>query len=219
MRHLLILILLAAGVGGLEMQAIIETNGSNLRQGPGTDYPVVRSALSGESFPVLTTKGNWLKLRMDVDSEAWIRSDLVRVVGREANNGGDGLDYPQAPYLVLFAAVAFGLGLALLCYHLLVASQRNEDYRQRLERFTGPTYVEGITAADLDRLRRAFGISSGRAQRLYRRIYREKFAVSQLKPMTESEREKFAKLQKVLGLSEREVGMITSQTRRAGRSR
>ncbi len=209
-------VLIAAGVGGVGMQAIIERDASNLRQGPGTDYPVVRTALSGESFPVLSTKGNWLRLGIDADTEAWIRSDLVRVVARGGADPTEAREYSQSPYVALSAVMAFGLGLALLCYHVLVARQRNFDYRQRLERLTGPTYVEGITAADVDRLRCAFGVPMARARRLYRRIYRDKFNVSRLKPMTETEREKFARLQAVLGLSEREVGMITSQS---GRSR
>jgi hypothetical protein len=139
-------------------------------------------------------------------------------VTRGGSETAETREYPQSPYLALFAVVALGLGLALLFYHVLVARQRNLDYRQRLERLTGPTYVEGITAADVDRLRRAFGVSTGRARSLYRRIYRDKFDVSRLKPMTESERDKFARLQSVLGLSEREVGLITSQSGRSRRS-
>jgi uncharacterized protein YraI len=217
-RFLTLAVLIAAGVGGVGMQAIIERDGSNLRQGPGTDYPVVRTVLSGESFPVLSTKGNWLRLGIDADTEAWIRSDLVRVVTRGGSEAVEAREYPESPYVALFAVVALGLGLALLFYHVLVARQRDADYRQRLERLTGPAYVEGITAADVDRLRRAFGVSTGKARRLYHRIYRDKFDVSRLKPMTESEREKFARLQAVLGLSEREVGLITSQSGRSRRS-
>lgn len=219
MRVLGLGFLVIAVVGGAGMQAIVERNGSNLRQGPGVDYPVVRTALSGESFPILSTKGSWLRLGIDADTEAWVRSDLVRVVGREGGEEVEVPGYPASPYLTLFVIMAFGLGLALLCYHVLVARQRNLDYRQRLERLTGPAYVEGITAADVDRLRCAFGVPMGRARRLYRSIYRDKFAVSRLKPMTDAEREKFARLQAVLGLSEREVGMITSQSGLSRRSR
>jgi hypothetical protein len=209
---------LAAAAGAFGMQAIVDQDGSNLRQGPGTNYPVVRTAISGESFPVLATKGNWLKLRIDVDTEAWVRSDLVRVVAR-TDAGEHEPSYPQASYLVLAAVLALGLGLALLCYHMLVSQQKRRDYQQRLERLTGPTYIDGVAAADLDRLRRAFGISTGRAHRLYRHIYREKFAVSGLKPMSEEEKERLVKLQNVMGLSEREVGLITSQVRRTRAAR
>ena len=214
MRTVVLGLVIAAAAGSLGMQAIVDRDGANLRQGPGTDYPVVRTAISGESFPVLTTKGNWLKLRTDLATEAWIRSDLVRVVAR-TDGGEREPTYPQASYLVLAAVVALGLGLALLCYHMLVTSQKRRDYQQRLEKLTGPTYIDGVAAADLDRLRRAFGISTGRAHRLYRHIYREKFAVSGLKPMSEEEKERLVKLQNVMGLSEREVGVITSQVRRA----
>jgi hypothetical protein len=216
-RGLAVIILLASGVGVAAMQAIVERDGSNLRQGPGTNYPVVRQSLSGEAFPVLTTSGNWLKVRIDADTEAWVRSDLVRVVAREHTEKEP--YYPQGSYLVLSGIVGLGLGLSLLVYHVLVARQRNMDYAQRLERMTGPAYIDGVTAADLDRLRRAFGISSRRARRVYHRLYRDKLAVSGLKPSSDDETLRLTRLQSVMGLSGREVDLIRAQAERARRSR
>ncbi len=44
----------------------------NLREGPGTNYKVVRSVQKGTSLTVLEDKGQWLHVRLEGGSEAWV---------------------------------------------------------------------------------------------------------------------------------------------------
>lgn len=44
----------------------------NLREGPGTSYKVVRNVQKGASLTVLEDKGQWLHVRLEGGSEAWV---------------------------------------------------------------------------------------------------------------------------------------------------
>jgi curli biogenesis system outer membrane secretion channel CsgG len=44
----------------------------NLREGPGTNYKVVRNVQKGTSLTVLEDKGQWLHVRLEDRSEAWV---------------------------------------------------------------------------------------------------------------------------------------------------
>jgi curli biogenesis system outer membrane secretion channel CsgG len=44
----------------------------NLREGPGTNYKVVRNVQKGTSLTVLEDKGQWLHVRLEGGSEAWV---------------------------------------------------------------------------------------------------------------------------------------------------
>lgn len=44
----------------------------NLREGPGTNYKVVRNVQKGISLTVLEDKGQWLHVRLEDRSEAWV---------------------------------------------------------------------------------------------------------------------------------------------------
>jgi curli biogenesis system outer membrane secretion channel CsgG len=44
----------------------------NLREGPGTTYKVIRNVKKGTSLGILEVKGNWLHVRLEDGSEAWI---------------------------------------------------------------------------------------------------------------------------------------------------
>jgi len=44
----------------------------NLRQGPGTNYKVIGSAQKGTSLTVLEDRGQWLHVRLESGSEAWV---------------------------------------------------------------------------------------------------------------------------------------------------
>jgi len=44
----------------------------NLREGPGTGYKVVGNVKKGTSLAILAVKGNWLHVRLEDKSEAWV---------------------------------------------------------------------------------------------------------------------------------------------------
>ena len=44
----------------------------NLREGPGLNYRVIGNAKKGTSLAVLEDRGNWLRVRLQDGSEAWV---------------------------------------------------------------------------------------------------------------------------------------------------
>ncbi|MEW6377144.1 MAG: SH3 domain-containing protein [Thermodesulfobacteriota bacterium] len=44
----------------------------NLREGPGTNYKVIGNVKKGTSLAILEAKGNWLHVRLEDGSEAWV---------------------------------------------------------------------------------------------------------------------------------------------------
>lgn len=44
----------------------------NLREGPGLNHKVVRNVKKGTSLGILEVKGNWLRVRLEDGSEAWV---------------------------------------------------------------------------------------------------------------------------------------------------
>jgi curli biogenesis system outer membrane secretion channel CsgG len=44
----------------------------NLREGPGMNYKVIGNAKKGTSLKILETKGDWLRVRLEDGSEAWV---------------------------------------------------------------------------------------------------------------------------------------------------
>jgi uncharacterized protein YgiM (DUF1202 family) len=44
----------------------------NLREGPGTSYKVIGNVKKGTSLAILAVKGNWLHVRLEDKSEAWV---------------------------------------------------------------------------------------------------------------------------------------------------
>jgi hypothetical protein len=44
----------------------------NLREGPGTKYKVIGNAKKGTSLKILEGKGDWLHIRLEDGSEAWV---------------------------------------------------------------------------------------------------------------------------------------------------
>lgn len=44
----------------------------NLRDGPGTKYKVIGNLKKGTSLTILETKGDWLRVRLEDGSEAWV---------------------------------------------------------------------------------------------------------------------------------------------------
>jgi uncharacterized protein YgiM (DUF1202 family) len=44
----------------------------NLREGPGMNYKVIGNAKKGTSLKILEIKGDWLRVRLEDGSEAWV---------------------------------------------------------------------------------------------------------------------------------------------------
>jgi uncharacterized protein YraI len=66
----------------------------NLRQGPGTDYPVLSVAMPDERYPILgrNPAGDWWQIAWE-EGEAWLYAPLVRAVN------GEGVPVAEAPAL------------------------------------------------------------------------------------------------------------------------
>ena len=52
----------------------------NVRQGPGTSYPVLFQAEMGEEFALVSTEGLWCLITLDQQKEAWVFRKLVDVL-------------------------------------------------------------------------------------------------------------------------------------------
>ncbi len=58
----------------------------NLREGPGTNYKVIGNAKKGTSLKVLETKGDWLRVRLEDGTEAWVsRSATSEAAGSHSS--------------------------------------------------------------------------------------------------------------------------------------
>lgn len=77
---------------------VLVANAANIRSGPGTQYPVVGSAASGERFPItgVSAQGDWWQIAY-ADSVAWIYAPLVTAVGGEGVSVADAPPLPQPP--------------------------------------------------------------------------------------------------------------------------
>lgn len=69
----------------------------NLRQGPGTNYPIVGKVNSGDYLSVITRKGDWYKIQTKNGDDAYVSKNYVTIYsGGTSNNGtGDGTVDPQ----------------------------------------------------------------------------------------------------------------------------
>ena len=50
----------------------VEWANVNLREGPGTNYKVIRNVKKGTSLGILEVKGTWLRIRLEDGIEAWV---------------------------------------------------------------------------------------------------------------------------------------------------
>jgi len=72
----------------------------NVRQGPGTTYPILIRADRNQEFELLSTEGLWCKILIDNGNEAWIYRNLVEIKsgnlpGKDTgakSDSGDGTD-------------------------------------------------------------------------------------------------------------------------------
>lgn len=61
--------------------AVVKTDQANVRQGPGTRYPLadLGTVVKYYSFKVIGEKGRWLKVQDDVANTGWIAKSLLWV--------------------------------------------------------------------------------------------------------------------------------------------
>jgi len=58
----------------------VESSLLNIRQGPGTSYPVLFQAQAGDEFPLISVEGLWCHITLDDGVEAWAFRRFVIVV-------------------------------------------------------------------------------------------------------------------------------------------
>ena len=58
----------------------IEGSVVNVRQGPGTSFPVLFQADAGEEYPLVSLEGLWCRIALDEGHEAWVFRRLVSVL-------------------------------------------------------------------------------------------------------------------------------------------
>jgi len=49
----------------------------NVRQGPGTNYPILTKIYPGEDYPLLEEAGEWFKIELGDDQEGWVFKQYV----------------------------------------------------------------------------------------------------------------------------------------------
>ncbi|NIO11113.1 MAG: SH3 domain-containing protein [Deltaproteobacteria bacterium] len=57
--------------------AAVKVPKANVRQGPGTNHPIILTADKGVAFRVLTKQGDWVKVRTDEGDEGWVSRSLL----------------------------------------------------------------------------------------------------------------------------------------------
>jgi len=57
--------------------AAVKVKRANVRQGPGTNHPIVLTADKGVAFRILAKKGDWVKVRTDEGDQGWVSRNLL----------------------------------------------------------------------------------------------------------------------------------------------
>ena len=58
---------------------VVEKGPANIRSGPGTNHPIIKTAAGGERFEDLARQGDWFRIKMPDGKEGYIYAPLVRV--------------------------------------------------------------------------------------------------------------------------------------------
>jgi hypothetical protein len=64
-------------VGSVDLYEIIDSE-SNIREGPGTNYPIIRKSRKGEVGEHQSVKMGWMKLQFSDDSMGWVHEQNVK---------------------------------------------------------------------------------------------------------------------------------------------
>jgi hypothetical protein len=68
----------------------------NVRQGPGTSFPVLFQAEKGEEFTLVRTEGLWCLVTLEQEKEAWVFRKLVNVLpGQRPGDQGSAITDPE----------------------------------------------------------------------------------------------------------------------------
>lgn len=62
----------------------VEWANVNLREGPGTNYKIIRNVKKGTSLGILEVKGTWLRVRLEDGSEAWVNKSATSEVSNSS---------------------------------------------------------------------------------------------------------------------------------------
>ena len=57
--------------------AAVKVKRANVRQGPGTNHPIVLTADKGVAFRIQAKSGEWVKIRTDEGDEGWVFRNLL----------------------------------------------------------------------------------------------------------------------------------------------
>ncbi|WP_139996512.1 stage II sporulation protein P [Paenibacillus paridis] len=68
---------------------------TNLRKGPGLDYDIVARAKAGDSFPIVSSKGDWYQVTLSGGGTAYVANWVVETVG--ASGGQTSTNNGQKP--------------------------------------------------------------------------------------------------------------------------
>ncbi|WP_198162749.1 SH3 domain-containing protein [Halobacillus mangrovi] len=66
-------------------EVVIEVDSLNVRSGPGTDYERIAQVYEEETYSVLETEGDWVKINLDSKS-GWVANWMVTMKGDQAAN-------------------------------------------------------------------------------------------------------------------------------------
>ncbi|MED1954388.1 stage II sporulation protein P [Brevibacillus centrosporus] len=75
-----------------EVSIRVKNADTNLRSGPGTNYPVVGNAQPGQVFPVVQSEGDWYLIRMSDGSTAYIAGWIVDLIQPTTSTPSNGVD-------------------------------------------------------------------------------------------------------------------------------
>lgn len=60
-----------------EPAAAVKVPRANVRQGPGTNHPIILTADKGVAFRILAKQGGWVKVQTDEGDEGWVSRNLL----------------------------------------------------------------------------------------------------------------------------------------------
>jgi hypothetical protein len=67
---------------GVVVYELIDSE-SNIREGPGANYPIIRQSYEGEQGQLVEGKSPWFKLRFGNNSQGWVHKQNIRLIVRQ----------------------------------------------------------------------------------------------------------------------------------------
>ena len=72
---------------GSKQQATIVYEGTNVRSGPSTSSAIVKRAGKGESYPIVSVKGDWYEIKLSNGNSAYVASWVVQTADQSGSAG------------------------------------------------------------------------------------------------------------------------------------